>query len=258
MRDTRRGRTVSQRLFAPAIFYKGEDGTFQAEYFASEPPGFFVEVGASDPVVYSQTNALEQRGWTGVLVEPLPERAQLLRARRKAKVFELVCSSPDDEGKQLQFYVSGIYSSLRPGLVTANASLKDVITVRATTLDHILREANAPTPIDFVSIDVEGHEIAVLDGFDLAYWRPRLLMVEDLAMDLKLHRYIESRGYTWFRRTLLNGWYAPREDAPAVSAFGRLQFLRKYHLGMPFRRVREFKRRLIGRPIDPDAVPSSQ
>jgi FkbM family methyltransferase len=249
-----RGAGRFARLLAPAIFYEDNEPQVQAAYFKSIPPGFFVDVGANDPVIYSQSYALEQRGWSGILVEPLPDRAQQLRARRKARVFELACSSPADDGKQLTFHVAGIFSSLRSQSVTAGVSPQELITVQAATLDRILREANAPIPIDFVSIDVEGHELAVLDGFDLAYWRPRLLLVEDLAMNLRLHRYLKSRGYAWFRRTLLNGWYAPRELAPPVSLLGRWQFFRKYYLSMPFRHLRELKRRRFGKPIDPDSA----
>ena len=56
------------------------------------------------------------------------------------------------------------------------------------TLDDILEQAEAPMPIDFVSIDVEGHEVEVLSGFDLARWRPRLILVEDHVTNLATHR----------------------------------------------------------------------
>ena len=56
--------------------------------------GYFVEVGANDPRERSQTWLLEQSGWTGVLIEPQPDLATELRAKRKAKVFSVACSSP--------------------------------------------------------------------------------------------------------------------------------------------------------------------
>jgi len=64
-----------------------------------------------------------------------------------------------------------------------------------------------------VSIDVEGHEVEVLAGFDLARWRPRLLLIEDVVQSLDLHRHLVARGYRWIRRTGINSWYAPA-DAP--------------------------------------------
>jgi hypothetical protein len=119
------------------------------------------------------------------------------------------------------------------------------IKVQGATLDSVLHKANAPTPIDYVSIDVEGHEIAVLEGFDLKHWRPRLLVVEDLAMNVVLHRYLKGRGYSWFCRAGLNAWFAPSDTVPAISPFGRWQFFRKHYLSLPFRHAREIKRDVV-------------
>jgi len=244
-----RMRLGREHLLASAMFQSDED---VASVLDPLPPGFFVDVGANDPVTDSQTFALEQRGWNGVLVEPLPEMAAALRSRRKARVFEAACSSPGDEGQELTFHVAGVHSSLRPETIVAGVNAIRAIKVPARTLDSILREAGAPAPLDFVSIDVEGHEVAVLDGFDLAHWRPRYLLVEDHAMNLDLHRHLKARGYTWFRRVGLNSWFAPADAAPAVSLFGRWQFFRKHYLSLPFRRAREIKRRILVRPVKMD------
>ena len=64
--------------------------------FFGDIKGFFVEVGANDPRKRSQTWHLEQAGWTGILIEPQPDLARELRAKRVAKVFAVACSSPDD------------------------------------------------------------------------------------------------------------------------------------------------------------------
>jgi FkbM family methyltransferase len=234
-------------MFAPAIF--GTDAE-AVEFLHSLPTGFFVDVGANDPVIDSQTYAFERRGWTGILVEPLPEKAHALRAQRQARVYEVVCSSPDDDGKMLTLHVAGVYSSVRPQFVVAGVTAIREIKVRASTLDNILRDAGAPIPLDFVSIDVEGHELSVLEGFDLNYWRPRLLIVEDLAMNRRLHRYLKARGYVWFRRSGLNAWFAPADAAPDVSLFGRWQYFRKHYLSLPFRHAREIKRRMFGRRVE--------
>ena len=77
-----RGEPGSSRdwgMLAPAIFPAEAEPALTAEFFKSDPPGFFVDVGAHDAVAYSQTFDLEQRGWTGVLVEPLPDMARQLR-----------------------------------------------------------------------------------------------------------------------------------------------------------------------------------
>ena len=51
----------------------------------------------------------------------------------------------------------------------------------------------APVAFDFLSIDVEGHELEVLGGFDLARWRPRLVLLEDHVGNLDKHRFSKSR-----------------------------------------------------------------
>ena len=236
-------------MFAPAIFPAEAEPALTAEFFKSDPPGFFVDVGAHDPVAYSQSYDLEQRGWAGILVEPLPNMAKRLHGQRKAQVYEVACSSPNDEGKLLTFHVADLYSTLQTKSVAVGAVRTGQIKVQGATLDSLLRKANAPTPIDYVSIDVEGHEIQVLEGLDLKHWRPRLLAIEDLAMNFVLHRYLKARGYTWFRRAGLNGWFVPSEAVPPVSPFGRWQFFRKYYLSLPFRHAREIKRKISGRPL---------
>ena len=237
----------------PAIFFDGgDDDNLKNTFFGGSRNGFFVEVGAYDPVRYSQTWPMEQRGWIGVLVEPNPEKAGVLRRERRAAVYDVACSSRANSGKLMPFHVAGMFSSLLSESVTAQVVPTHQITVRTRTLDDILTDANAPSPIDFISIDVEGHDLEVLDGLDLDRWRPRLLVVEDLAMNLGLHRHLSARGYRWIRRVALNAWYVPAEHAGAVSWFGRWQFFRKYYLSVPFRHLREWKRRIFGNPIPPE------
>lgn len=227
-----------------AIFPPDVESELKEKFLGAERPGFFVEVGANDPKAWSQTWHLEQRGWTGILIEPQPDLAETLRQQRRAKVFAVACSRPENSGKMLTLHLAGIYSSLDPNLAISTVLPADAVEVPIKTLDEVLIDAGAPQPLDFVSIDVEGLEIDVLDGFDLARWRPRLLFVEDLAMSPRLHHYLTGRGYKWVRRTGLNAWYVPAETAFDPGLFGRWQFIRKYYLSLPFRRLREAKRRL--------------
>jgi FkbM family methyltransferase len=232
-----------------AIFSHHLENELKEAFFGRSHRGFFVDVGANDAQRASQTWHLEQLGWDGILIEPQPDLAGDLSRRRRAKVYPVACSSPANAGKSMPLHVAGsphmagIHASFDPNFAVPDMQRVGVIDVPVKTLDEILIEAKAPAPLDFVSIDVETHEIEVLEGFDLAIWRPRLMLIEDLALDLRLHRYVTSRGYKWVRRTGLNGWYVPADLAMPVSLFGRLQFLRKYYLGTPFRRLREKSRR---------------
>ena len=54
---------------------------------------FFVDVGANDPVIDSQSYHLEILGWKGLLIEPLKEYTDLLKSKRLNKVIQIACSS---------------------------------------------------------------------------------------------------------------------------------------------------------------------
>jgi len=213
------------------------------EFFDRVSSGYFVDVGANDAERWSQSFHLEQRGWDGILVEPQPDLAAALRQRRRAKVYAVACSAPENAGTRMTLHLAGGHSSFDPELKVVAVRPRGSIEVPIRTLDQILTEANAPSPVDFLAVDVEGHEIEVLRGFDFARWRPRLVLVEDLVLDMRLHRFMQSRHYRWVRRTDVNSWYVPADSPMRVGLLGRWQFFRKYYLGTPFRHGREALRR---------------
>jgi FkbM family methyltransferase len=230
-----------------AIFPFEAQEDLKDEFFRGTSNGYFVDVGANDPQDGSQTWRFEQLGWDGVLVEPQHDLAARLQRERRGKVYAVACSSPQNSGKSMTLNVAGIHSSLDPAFYVAGMRRAGTSEVILRTLDEILIDAKAPAPLDFVSIDVEGHEIEMLEGFDLARWRPRLILIEDIALNLRIHRHLTRRGYKWIRRVGINGWYVPNDSPMTVSLAGRLQFFRKHYLGVPFRNLREWKRRLRDR-----------
>jgi FkbM family methyltransferase len=234
----------------PALFPPEREPALVREFLAAEAPGFFVEVGANDPVTESQTFHLEQIGWTGILVEPLPELAGELRERRKAMVFEAACSSPQRAGGTMTLHVAGAFSSFDPKLAVTGVRPERTIDVPVKTLDQILEEGQAPVPIDLLSIDVEGHELDVLRGFSLERWQPRLILLEDHVTNLSKHHFMLRAGYRLMRRTGLNSWYVPKHTRPRLDALARWQLIRKYYIALPFRQVREAKRRMRDRVRD--------
>src|SRR5262245_26674044 len=154
-----------------AVFRAEREQALISSYLPAK--GFFVEVGAYEPVALSQTWQLEQRGWDGLLIEPLPEYAESLRRARRAHVFEVACGNPQQDGMTLPIYSAGALSSLRlrrgpPKMVSV------------ATLDSLLARVNAPH-VDFLSVDVEGTELDVLSGFSFERHRPKLILLEDFA-----------------------------------------------------------------------------
>ena len=215
------------------------------QFFERKRAGVFVEVGANHPVNGSQTWFLEQQGWSGVLVEPQAALAAELRpARPAAKVFQAACSAPGHAGEaNLILAEADGVATLSPQRDSHGATYVGVERVRLATLDEILVEAGIDR-IDFLSLDVEGHELEVMRGLNFKKYRPALVVIEDGVRDLQKHRFLIAKGYRLVKRTTLNNWYIPRERPfHLTSPRERLELIRKMYLALPFRKIRLWLRR---------------
>ncbi|MGH8832495.1 MAG: FkbM family methyltransferase [Polaromonas sp.] len=220
--------------------FSNEPGVEQqlVQAFFQGKSGFYVDVGANDPVLDSQSQHLEALGWTGLLVEPDPDCCDLLRKSRKGVVVEMACSSPENAGKQLQLNRAGPHSTLEERPIALGAVVRSTVSVRCDTLDAILQRHGAPVGFDLLSIDIEGHELVALSGFSFSHWKPRLVLLEDHVTHLKKHALMRRSGYQLILRTGLNSWYVPAEPPYTASFAARLEYVRKYYLGLPLRKLR--------------------
>ena len=213
----------------------GEDRVLW-QVFGARPTGFFIEVGAFDGVTLSNTYFLEQMGWSGLLVEPIGELAQRAAAARpRSRVIHAACSKAGSSGTAKFTVAQNVpvlsYLSADEEHIARckreGANLVE-IEVPLRTLDDILLEqrkitdgSNGPWRknggwnIDLVSIDTEGCELDVLDGFTLDRFKPRLLVIEnDRPAGSAIEPYLQERGYRKFHRQKINDFYV-RTDDPA-------------------------------------------
>jgi FkbM family methyltransferase len=207
-------------------------------FFDDKKTGFYVDVGANDPVIGSQTYHLEQLGWQGLLIEPLPYLADALRETRKAVVAQFACSAPENHNKKLQFLMAGVYSTLNKTPIAIGANSKAYVDVTCKTLDSILEENEVAPEFDFISIDIEGHEMEMFKGFTLQKWQPKLILLEDHVTNHDKHQHMQKNGYQLLMRTAMNSWYVPKTLGYQLSFKARLQYFRKYYLGLLPRKLR--------------------
>lgn len=211
----------------------GEDRVL-ARIFAGRQNGVCVEVGANNGVYGSTTLYFERLGWECVLVEPNPDLCRNLRAERAGRVFECAASSASGVatlqvaiGSVLAHAVSALGGDESAALILKQHGLATrPVEVATRRLDEVLEEARLSGPIDFVSIDVEGHELELLKGFAVERWRPRILIVEDNGGSWfnDVSRELSRRGYLRFRRTGVNDWYAQRGDLRLSGGLRRLAY----------------------------------
>ncbi len=191
------------------------------ELLRPKTDGFFIEAGAFDGYHYSVTYGLEALGWTGLLIEPLPEPAQRCAARRAhSRVVQAGLSRRGAPAaatfNALADHYGGMLSYLNTDEQHATATSwasRRQITVPVTTLDELLKDHAGP--IDLAVIDVEGGELDVLDGFDLDRFRPRLLIIEDNSQGRNpaLGNHMSNLAYDLAFRVTVNDVYLRRDDA---------------------------------------------
>jgi len=125
--------------------------------------GFFVEIGANDGFTLSNTVYLEENfGWSGLLIEANPQYLDILK-KRKAK--SVIAAVVDKEG-HYEFCSAGLYGGVVALLdKTHEKSTRHAgsITVWGTTLEKILEDGDAPEVVSFISIDVEGAEVPIVE-----------------------------------------------------------------------------------------------
>jgi FkbM family methyltransferase len=157
-------------------------------YFDRRTDGTFVEVGAFDGFSFSNTSCLAEVGWTGHYIEPVPSSAASCRARyarHPAVAVHEVAIGPSDGTVELQ--VGGQLSTSRADVFAEYQDLEwarpsfdrtSSMTVRQTSMDSFLAENQMDAGFDLLVVDVEGYESEVFAGFDLARWRPTMMIVE--------------------------------------------------------------------------------
>ncbi len=182
-------------------------------HFPKRYKGVFVDVGCFHPVKYNNTYRLYKKGWRGVNIDIDEIKIAGFKIRRPKDV-NIACAVSDRPG-ELNYWSNGFYSLTitldeafaagKPGYIAKK--------VQADTLNNILgRTKYRDSRIDFLTIDVEGHDYQVLQSFDLEKYAPRLIAVEthqvtlEAVMQEAVYQYLTGAGYSmvnWVGLTLL-------------------------------------------------------
>ena len=175
--------------------------------------GYYVELGANNGFSQSNTAFLNfRRNWKGVLIEPsLSNFLKCLFYRNKGnRCFCAACVPFDFDSRFIEMDYGGLMS-LAPTLVRdiddtdahiqrsrqfESVDLQTSVKFGAVarTLTDCLLEANAPPLIDFLSLDVEGAELSVLQGVDFERFKFKFILVEARNF-VAISEYLVNFGY---------------------------------------------------------------
>lgn len=208
-----------------------------AKFLGERADGHYVEVGGYDGLFASNTWGLAQRGWHGLLIEPVPHLADACR-RNYAHLerIHVLQVAVGDSNKEIVLQLAGTLTTANTEAYSEYGNVewaKDALTskrisVECCTLNQVLVEQNVPQGFDLLNVDVEGFETEVFSGFDLSAWKPKMLIVEladthpDLTAtegkDARLGRKLSQAGYVISYKDSINTVFV-REDV-WESAFG--------------------------------------
>lgn len=144
--------------------------------------GVYIDIGAQHPTIDSVSRAFFERGWFGVHVEPVPEYAAMLREARPGDVvIQAAVSSQAGEISLAVFPDTGL-STVVESVAEGHASQTQFAAARrevvpAVTLSMVGDEVGN-RDVHWLKIDVEGHERAVLEGWDASRLRPWICVIE--------------------------------------------------------------------------------
>jgi FkbM family methyltransferase len=186
----------------------GQDKWVLVKMFPAVTDGYFLDVGSGHGTIGSNTKALEERGWTGICVDPFPTFME----GRTCQVFRDVVSAT--AGQTVKFHthagLGGIADSL--GKWKEEAQKSPAVELTTTTLGDILARANAPSFIHFLSLDIEGAELDALRGMDLGKYRFGAMAIEHNEEEPKrtdIINYLRQHGYERVHTYRQDDFFAP-------------------------------------------------
>ena len=156
--------------------------------FKDQKEGFYLDIGCGHPIKNNNTYLLNKKGWNGINIDLDVDNIDLFNSYRKKDV-NLATAVSDKEGEtDLYFYhsKSALNTISKENADFQKAKVSAIKKIKTQTINKIIE--NSPfkdRKIDFLSVDVEGSELAILKNFDFTKYSPKVIVVEYLDLSLK-------------------------------------------------------------------------
>lgn len=226
-----------------SYFYaqEGEDIILK-HIFAEVKKGFYVDVGAHKPIQYSTTYMLYQKGWQGINIDPMPGvKQQFNKMRHRDINLEMGISNEPGEKEFYIFNEDAINTFDKEIALGRNQELGYTLVrverIKTDTLLNILNQYADNKEIDYLNIDVEGHELDVLQQNDWGKYRPKVISVEIIKNNLNksaqslfkqggrryweaindlpnslIHQFLVKQGYQAFAKGIVSVFYVDTQQ----------------------------------------------
>ncbi len=195
----------------------GQDKWLNENVFKNKANGVFVEFGALDGVLHSNSLFYERElNWKGLCIEPNPHAFDLLKKNRNCIVENYAISDEEGIEKFLLFKGgllgwSGLVNSIESqhmDRINKHISEKDrsVINVRCILLQELLARHDI-FKIDYMTIDTEGSEYDIVKTFDFNKYDVDVFDIENNFHNYPIENLMNSKGYKKIKRLDINDIY---------------------------------------------------
>ena len=181
VREVRDCFTLIKGVVRRSFSQHGEDQYLLNRFTHSS--GFYVDIGASHPFRISNTFMLYHRGWEGLTVEPIPWLGKLHRRWRSRDI--LVEKAIGLHNAESTYYemMPSVLSTLDEDVADALVSSGRAEVFRETeidviTINELFEDYVGDRKVDFLSIDIEGLDVEVIQGLDFVRFRPEVISIE--------------------------------------------------------------------------------
>jgi FkbM family methyltransferase len=197
---------------------EGEDMILR-RIFEKQDRGFYVDVGAHHPRRFSNTYYFYKSGWRGINIDAMPGSMKTFNKDRPKDInLEIPVSSKKEKLTYYAFSDPALngFSEDLSRKRDAEGENKIIFTkeLQAVPLKEILsRYLPQDTQIGFLSVDVEGMELDVLQSSDWSRYRPKVVLVEQRMISLgqseasEIAQFMRSNGYLPYAKTTNSVFY---------------------------------------------------
>lgn len=161
--------------------------------------GFYVDIGANNPSELSNTEFFYNRGWNGINIEPDPLLYEVFKVTRDRDINLNI--GIGNQNQELDFYrlsantLSTFSNSAANQYVRDGHKIIDIIKIPVIQLREVFEHYAIDKQIDFMSIDVEGYELEVLNSNDWEKYRPKIILLEVNQNPKDLLSYFDNYRY---------------------------------------------------------------
>jgi len=155
--------------------------------FRNQKNGFYIDVGCQHPIKNNNTYLLHKRGWSGINIDLDKDNIDLFNVSRISDDNINIAASNKINEVDLFFFhkKSPINTIDKKTSQFQKAKISSIKKIKTNTLNNIIKSSKySNRKIDLLSIDVEGHELPVLEGLDFDKYSPNVIVVEYLDLNV--------------------------------------------------------------------------